>query len=463
MSMADVLDVRSVIDRNNLSRSQLRALLVCLLCIVVDGLEITLVGFMTVELKSDWAITTAQLAPAVTSGLVGLGLGSLVAGPLGDRFGRKPVIAWSIAVFAVATILTTLTDGVTGFSLLRLVTGVGLGASMPNVAALVTETVPTRLRRTAVAAIWAGFPAGAAIGALVVPLTVAAAGWRMAFILTGAVAFAILILVGIGLPESPRFLANSGRHHDRLVRFCNRIETGSAKPGTAFARETTARIRSYPIGALLKQPLRTGTLTLWIGYMAVMFTVYLTNTWLPFLFTDAGFGTGEISLLTTLLQIGGVLGCAVIGLLQERTGPHRTLVLASVLGAGSTLLIATSPRSTLLLAVLIFVLGMCSNAISTGYTVASATFYPTDIRSTGTSWTAGMSRVGAVMGAAAGTALASLGLAYEQVFLLLIVPITIGALCMVVKGRTYRSDHSSQANAPLDSSRPPLTTTATEG
>ncbi|GHF68380.1 AAHS family 4-hydroxybenzoate transporter-like MFS transporter [Amycolatopsis bartoniae] len=453
MSATGTVDVRTVIDRNPLGRFQLGALFACLLCIVVDGLEVTVAGFLATQLKADWGVTTAQLAPAVTSGLAGLGVGSFVAGPLGDRFGRRTVIAWSIAVFAAATLLTALTTGVLTFSLLRLVTGLGLGASMPNVAALVTETVPTRSRRITVAIIWAGFPAGAAIGALAIPFVVAGAGWRTAIVLCGLVGVAILLVVLVRLPESPRFLANSGRHHDRLLRFCNHVEPGSAGPGTVFAREAAARIRTYPIALLLKRPMRTGTLTLWLGYMAVMFTVYLTNTWLPYLFTAAGFGTGEISLLTTLLQVGGVIGCAVIGLLQERVGPHRTLVLTSVLGAGMALLIAVSPRSTLLLATLIFVLGMCTNSISTGYTVISATFYPTDIRSTGTSWTAGMSRAGAVAGGGVGTALASIGLGFQQVFLLLLVPITIGALCMVVKGRAYRD------RLPVPASAAPLTTT----
>ena len=49
--------------------------------------------------------------------------------------------------------------------------------------------------------------------------------------------------------------------------------------------------KPYPIGALLSRDLRSGTLTLWIGYMAVMFTIYLTNTWLPYLFREAGFAT----------------------------------------------------------------------------------------------------------------------------------------------------------------------------
>lgn len=460
MSATDTLDVRSVIDRNRLSRFQLGALLTCLFCIVVDGLEVTVVGFMAAQLKTDWGITTAQLAPAVTSGLVGLGLGSFVAGPLGDRFGRKPVIVAAIALFAAATLLTALTEGVVGFSLLRLVTGFGLGASMPNVAALVTEIVSTRRRQTALALIWAGFPAGGAIGALAVPFVVAAAGWRIAMVLCAAVAVVILAVAAVGLPESPRFLANSGRDHDRLVRLCNRIEAGCAGPDTVFTRETVARTRSYPIAALLRWPLRTGTLALWVGYLAVMFTIYLTNTWLPFLFTAAGFGTGDIALLTTLLQVGGVVGCAVIGLLQERVGPHLTLVLASVLGVVMAVLIGVSPRTTLLLGALIFVLGMCTNSISTGYTVVSATFYPTDIRSTGTSWTAGMSRVGAATGGAVGTALASIGLDFQQIFLLLVIPISIGAVCMAVKGRSYRDSGSTPDVAtPLDEVLSPLVTT----
>lgn len=438
MADADAIVVREVIDRNPLSWFQKRTLLLCLLCIVVDGLEVTVVGFMAPALKADWQVSTAQLAPAVTSGLLGLALGSLGAGPLGDRFGRRPVIMWAIGAFAVATLLTALTGDVLMFSLLRLLTGFGLGASMPNVAALVSETVPTQRRRSIVAIVWAGFPTGGAIGAISVPFVVAAAGWRVAILLCGIVAVVICALVVVLLPESPRFLANSGRDLARLIRYCNLIEPGCARSSSVFARESSAHTRQYPIGSLLRPRLRIGTLTLWIGFMAVMFTVYLTNTWLPFLFNEAGFATGDISLLTTLLQVGGIFGCSSIGLLQDRIGAHITLVLVSALGAVMAVLVAFSPVSTALLGALIFVLGMCTNSISTGFTVVSATFYPTDIRSTGTSWAAGMSRVGAVSGAAVGTTLVSIGLTFQQVFLLLLIPIGIGASCMAIKGRAYR-------------------------
>ncbi|MFC5947464.1 MFS transporter [Pseudonocardia lutea] len=454
MSTAGYLDVRELIDHNRLTGKQKLSTLVALLCIVVDGLEVIVVGFIAPALKADWGLSTAQLAPAVTSGLVGLALGSFVAGPLGDRFGRKPVILTAVAAFAVITLVTPLAGGVVSFSVLRLLTGFGLGASMPNVAALVAELTPTRHRRALVGLSYAGFPTGAAIGAAVLPFIVAGAGWKVAMLLCGLAAVAIGIAVLFLLAESPRFLASSGRNRATLVRFCNDLEPGSADDTTVFTLGTPTRGRNYPISALFRRGLAPGTIFLWVGFLAVMFTVYLNNTWLPFLFADTGFETGQISLLTTLLQVGGIVGCSMIGLLQERFGPQATLVVTGAVGALMALSIALVPASTTVLAILIFVLGMATNSISTGYTVVSSTFYPTDIRSTGTSWTAGVSRIGSVAGAAVGTALVSLGFSISQVFLLLLVPIAIGALAMAAKGVVYRRRPTAGDDAPH---HPPVT------
>jgi AAHS family 4-hydroxybenzoate transporter-like MFS transporter len=49
-----------------------------------------------------------------------------------------------------------------------------------------------------------------------------------------------------------------------------------------------------------------------------------------------------------------------------------------------------------------------------------------------------MSRTGAVLGAGVGTSLASMGMTLQQVFLLMLAPITIGAVCMAIKGLTGR-------------------------
>lgn len=456
MARTAAIAIRDVVDRNPLSWFQLRTLSLCFLCIVVDGLEVTVVGFLPAALKADWGIETAHLAPAMTAGLIGLGIGALAGGPLGDRFGRKRVIVWSIGCFTATTLLSATSDGILTFSCLRLLTGIGLGASMPNVAALVSEIVPTHRRRSIVAVVWSGFPTGAAIGAITMPFIVDAFSWQIAIAVCGVIAGTVFVCIGFLLPESPMFLANAGSGHARLLKFCNAIEPESANGHSTFERETAGEAKSYPIGALLTRDLRTGTLTLWIGYMAVMFTIYLTNTWLPYLFREAGFATGSIAALTTSLQIGGAVGCAAIGFIQDRIGPHVTLIWASAVGAGVALAIAISPDVTTVLGILVFALGMCTNAISTGYTAISTTFYPTAIRSTGTSWAAGMSRIGAVLGAGVGTSLASMGMSFQEVFLLMLAPITIGAMCMAIKGLSGRRN----ADAPdAEATSADLTTT----
>ena len=105
-------------------------------------------------------------------------------------------------------------------------------------AALVSEVVPTGRRRSLVAVIWSGFPTGAAAGALVVPFVVEAFGWEVAIFLCAAIAATIFLAIAGLLPESVRFLANSGRDQAKLVQYCNYIEPNSVHANSAFARET---------------------------------------------------------------------------------------------------------------------------------------------------------------------------------------------------------------------------------
>ena len=78
--------------------------------------------------------------------------------------------------------------------------------------------------------------------------------------------------------------------------------------------------------------------------------------------------------------------------------------------------VALAPSDALVLGILIFVLGMFTNTVGTGFPILSAAFYPTSIRATGTSWATGIARFGAIAGAAAGTVLVAAGLHYRQVF-----------------------------------------------
>src|SRR5688572_25873972 len=74
------------------------------------------------------------------------GFGSAFLAPLGDRWGRRPVIISFLAVVGVASLGSALADGLTDFVIWRFIMGLGLGASLANATALTSEISPARSR-----------------------------------------------------------------------------------------------------------------------------------------------------------------------------------------------------------------------------------------------------------------------------------------------------------------------------
>ncbi|MDT1786009.1 MFS transporter, partial [Salmonella enterica subsp. enterica serovar Oslo] len=77
----------------------------------------------------------------MSAALVGLAVGALTAGPLADRIGRKKVLIMSIVVFGGFSLLTAFATSLNQLTLLRFLTGLGLGAAMPNAATLMLSLI----------------------------------------------------------------------------------------------------------------------------------------------------------------------------------------------------------------------------------------------------------------------------------------------------------------------------------
>src|SRR3712207_2289098 len=118
MSAPVTIELQALVDRHGVGRPQRRVLLLCLGVLTLDGLDVAVVSFIAPALISDWGISKAQLGPVVTSGLFGLAIGSLIAGPLADRFGRRRIIICSLVFFGIMSAATALTTGVAAFSVL---------------------------------------------------------------------------------------------------------------------------------------------------------------------------------------------------------------------------------------------------------------------------------------------------------------------------------------------------------
>ena len=225
---------------------------------MLDGLEVTVVGSLGPALQrpDTLGLSAGAIGWAASAYIGGAVLGALFFGRLADRLGRKRIFLVTLAVYLIASVLTAFSFDILSFAACRFLTGFGIGGEYAAINSAIDELIPARVRGRVDLAINGTFWIGAAMGAglsIVVlnPDFIGAEwGWRVAFLLGGLLAFAIL-LVRRNLPESPRWLLMHGRAEEAeaVVR---RIE---AETGVARDRAEALSlrpIRSVPWGEVLR-------------------------------------------------------------------------------------------------------------------------------------------------------------------------------------------------------------------
>src|SRR5580692_3615473 len=184
---------------------------------ILDGLEVTLAGALSGELKqsSALALSNAQIGLAGSCYLAGAVLGAFFFGWLTDRLGRKKLFTITLAVYLLATAATGLSWDAWSFALFRFLTGAGIGGEYTAINSTIQELIPARFRGWTDLLINGSFWIGAAIGAggslvLLNPAFInPALGWRLAFLIGATIGLVILIM-RLWIPESPRWLVTHG-------------------------------------------------------------------------------------------------------------------------------------------------------------------------------------------------------------------------------------------------------------
>lgn len=124
----DTARISEIIDRARISPYQILILTLCFLIALLDGFDTAIIGYIAPALREEWGLHPAQLSPAFGAGLFGLLLGSLLFGPIADAIGRKRVLLVAVLVFGGCTLASAYTQSIESLTLLRFITGIGLGA-----------------------------------------------------------------------------------------------------------------------------------------------------------------------------------------------------------------------------------------------------------------------------------------------------------------------------------------------
>jgi AAHS family 3-hydroxyphenylpropionic acid transporter len=368
------------------SDNHVPTIVLCLLAAMCEGIDLQVAGVAAAGIVPEFRPSPQWLSYFFSASTLGLFAGALVGGHLSDRLGRKPVLVWSVAMFGLFSLLTVFAANMTSLSLMRLLTGLGLGGAYPNMIALVSEASATSHRKANVTLVFAGTPIGGALVSLG-SFLLSPVHWRWLFVFGALAPLIIVPIMALHLRESPAFGAQ------RAAVAAGAIEAPSGLAG--FAAIMTGG-RAMP------------TVLLWCSFFLALTINYLFLSWMPTLLVNDGLSKPQAALAQIAFNVGGASAALGIGRLLE--GRWRRLsVVSAFVGLPVFMLLLAAVSKTMIVVMAVFAIGCCIlSGLAFLYAVAPL-LYPTSIRGTGVGAAVASGRIGSVVGPLLGGALMALG------------------------------------------------------
>jgi AAHS family 4-hydroxybenzoate transporter-like MFS transporter len=393
----NTVNVQSFINEHPFSGFQWLIFCMCFVIVLLDGFDTAAIGFIAPSLITEWGISKPALAPVLSAALFGLACGALVSGPLSDRLGRRTLLLGSVGLFGIACIASAFSSSIGQLTVLRFVTGVGLGAAMPNAVTMMGEFCPDRRRATMINLMFCGFPLGAACGGFLAAWMIPHFGWRSVLLLGGITPVVLLVVLMTQMPESVRYMVANNYPADRIRAALNRISTDARDAAAFVMTEAAAHSSGKGAALVLSRAYIVGSVMLWLAYFMGLVIFYASINWMPILLKDAGLDPQRATLISALFPLGGV-GAVLCGVLMDRFNANRIVAVCYALTAVSVYCIGQAVGNVGLLVLVVFVAGVLMNTAQSSLPALAAAFYPTQGRGTGVAWMLGVGRFGGIAG-----------------------------------------------------------------
>jgi AAHS family benzoate transporter-like MFS transporter len=423
------------------------AWIVCLstAALVFDGYDLVVYGTVVPVLLSDpshlGAVSPEQAGRLGSYALLGVLVGALAAGAVGDRVGRRKVMLVNLAWFSIGMAVTATTQSVATFGLFRFLTGVGVGALVATVGALVAEFAPAGQRNRYNAIVYSGIPAGGVLAALAAIVADGVVGWRGLFLLGALPIVTLLPLALRFLPESPKWLVAQGRVAD--------AEAISARTGLPVPAAEPVLENKVGFPALASRTFAWPTLLLGTMSFAGLLLTYGLVTWLPQIMGEQGFGKSYSLTFLLVLNLAAIVGGLAASYAADRVGAKRVVAVTFVLAALSLALLPVQmPAAGIFLAVALAGVGTIGTQVLIYGLVSN--YYPTRARGAGVAWCAGFGRLGGIFGPIIGGILVGAGVGGSTAFWIFAAISLVGALVTLLVPRPAHAEASSEAAVATD-------------
>jgi MFS transporter, AAHS family, 4-hydroxybenzoate transporter len=427
------------LETQKLGALQIRVLLLCALAQIFDGFDISSISMAVPALIKTWGLPGAAFANTFVMSSVGIMLGALASGPMGDRVGRKPVLVASLVVLGISSLACTQVKSVTDLVMLRLITGIGIGMLLPATVALSSDYLPERLRAAGIMVVFTGAPLGGFAGGMLVSQLLPVYGWTSIFWIGGILPLVLLPIVLLRLPESPRFLLAKGSLNENGARLMSQLGIDLTTP-----REHVDVTSDNPISGLFRDGLAATTILIWIIFFSNLLSMYLIGYWMPTVLSLSGLSPADAVFASALRDAGPLFSVFLIAPLSTSFGAANVLRVTLFLGIIFIALVGLAALPYVALLAVIFLVGCCTVGSQTGLNGMTGALYPARIRNTGMAWALGIGRLGAIVGPWLGGVLLTMGLPPRQIFLVACVTAAIATVALICLGFTSRRRAADQ-------------------
>lgn len=379
------------LDRMPMTKTIWGILILLVLGWLVESFDIGVVGTIILDLKKIWHLTPSSVGLLGISSTLGVVVGLIPAGRIADRFGRKTVLLWGMAIFSIFTVASVLAYGLPSLFVLRFLAGLGEGAVFPIPYLMFSEFVNANKRTTANGwaelVLTAGYTLPSLTGLWAITTFPLALAWKVPLYI-GAIPLLLLIPLWIWVPESPRFLLKHNKA-DQVKRFVHHLEDEAhlshdetlLNPQILEVLQQSEHQRIKP-SVLFHRPYLMRSFVSYAALTSTFVVWYALLTYAPTIFTLMGAKAGTALLFTSGMMFIAGFGALLQGFLGDKFG-RRTVHISYMVLSGLALFVLSLklPISIVVSAAIITaLLGLGGFSIPKIYVAEQ---YPTRLRGTG--------------------------------------------------------------------------------
>ena len=327
---------------------------------VFDFYDLVLFTFLISQLQSSLHFSAEMLSLCLGISLFATGFGGIVFGALGDKYGRKKVLQWTIIVYSIGTLLCAFSWSFYSLVIFRFITGLGVGGEWATGQIYINETFPDDLRAKFGAFMQSGAPVGVILASIVGGVVTPVIGWRMTFLISIVPAL-MVIFIRRYLKESDVWLQNKDQYVNKNI--------------------------FQEFKELLSKEYRKIFLISLILCIFGMSAYWYTYSWLPtYLEQERGLALLSTTFGIIVIQCGDFLGYTSFGFVAEKLGRRPAFTIYSfIMGISiSMITLCWNQISAVhdLIYVFMFLTGFGTGFFG-GFGALFSELFPTKIRNTG--------------------------------------------------------------------------------